>query len=115
MTQGANEMNKIIVWTVTAAALSLSVNSAFAGPNAIPTLGPYGQQPPNNQVRQLPPLSPPPASSSGAWVRPYTAGDGGVGAMGGYQSRGGTSVTGNVYVPNNGTPSGGVSVTVPTR
>jgi hypothetical protein len=52
---------------------------------------------------------------SPGWVRPYSTGDGGIGMMGGYQTRGGTSVNANVYVPQFGPPSANPTVTVPTR
>jgi hypothetical protein len=43
----------------------------------------------------------PPANSG--WARPYSAGDGGIGVMGGGQ-KGNTRFQGNVYVPPSGSP-----------
>jgi hypothetical protein len=95
-------------------AITLTAGVLTANADSIPTLGPYGQPPSSNQLPMNLP-APAPAPSSPAWVRPYSTGDGGIGAMGGYRAPGGTSVGGNVYVPHSGPPSGGVLVTIPTR
>lgn len=95
-------------------AIALPAGVSTASADSIPTLGPYGQPPSPNQIPMNLP-APAPAPSSPAWVRPYSTGDGGVGAMGGYRTPGGTTFGGNVYVPHYGSPSGNFSVTVPTR
>ena len=70
-------------------------------------------RPSNSQLPPPPPPAPAP-SSSGAWLRPYSSGND-AGVVGGYQTPAGTSFTGGVYVPPSGPPSGGVSITIPTR
>ena len=107
-------MHKFLALTSAAALLVILGGPAIAASNDIPRPAPYGQPPSTKEVRQLAPMQPAPSSSSG-WVRPYTAGDGGLGAVGGYQTRGGTSVNGNVYLYGNGGATGGVSVATPTR
>jgi hypothetical protein len=101
--------NPLIRSLLAASLIGLFGVQAFAG-QSMPMISGGGAGP--GVELHLPPPLPTAAAApnSGAWVRPYVQGDGGVGAMGGYTSPGGTSVHGNIYVPNVGTPSGGASI-----
>jgi hypothetical protein len=101
-------MHKLVISA--ASLIAVSVGSAFAGNDGIPRPAPYGQPPAKNELRLPPPPATPPAPANSGYIRPFTTGDGGIGAVGGYQ-RGNTSVNGQVYVPPSGSPSGNVTVT----
>jgi hypothetical protein len=65
-----------------------------------PLVSPRPTQSPGSVMPHLP--APIPPANSG-WARPYTAGDGGIGVIGGGQ-KGNTQFQGHVYVPPAGAP-----------